>query len=225
VARFFAPIDYIAAAPIVNWLGRYYRGNEPEMCEAIIELKNSGEALQERLLNEFNYYNLYRKSSMATNRYATAFGWEANERSVFDLWHRTKPHIAYAKWVRTVKCKQSAANEREHERAGRCPACLFRVKFIAYDRYLVDREMRVCDEDPKKMTSKAEAGFHDDVLRATQLAVYAAHDWQSYGELDDAAFDKPPEASKGDYQHRDITREEMIAEINERLDTRVGDVY
>jgi len=201
VCEFLAPITYDAAAPIANYLGRLYHGREEEMCEAIVETYPSpGEPLQEKLWNEFGYYRLYRKANMATYTHVRSFGWEATPRAVRDLWHRTKPHISY--------CKIIKYQGKE----------LSRVRFIARSAYLVDVEMRNCEEDPNMMTAKADYGFHDDALRATQCALYAAHDWESYGEVPDTITDAPPNGVIPDYQASDLTREEMIESINAKLD-------
>ncbi|MEK7767156.1 MAG: hypothetical protein AAB368_13050, partial [bacterium] len=72
----------------MNWLGRLFRGRDEEFCECVVETgPTSGEALQERLLNEFGYWNLYRKANMTTYQYATSFGWVPNEKSRLDLWY------------------------------------------------------------------------------------------------------------------------------------------
>jgi hypothetical protein len=208
VAEFLAPIDYVAAAPIVNWLGRLFRGRDEESCECIVETgPTSGEALQERLMNEFGYWNLYRKANMATYATSTSFGWVPNEKSRLDLWYRTRPHISFVKVV-----KIGAEEVR-------------RVKFVARSRYLVDVEMRNCELDPKLMTAKSSFGFHDDAIRALQLAIYAAHDWQSYGETSDAAISETPREKLPDYQASDMTREEMIADVNRRMEPEGGSVW
>ena len=145
----------------------------PEMCEAIVETgPTSGEALQERLMNEYGYYNLYRKANMATYNSSTSFGWVPNERSRLDLWYRTRPHISFVKRVEVG--------------SGKDMVVVVRVKFVARSRYLVNTEMRNCEVDPKLMTAKAANGFHDDAVRALQLGIYAAHDWQSFGEVSEA---------------------------------------
>ena len=209
VAEFIAPIDYVMAAPIVNWLGRRYRGREDEFCECIVETgPTSGEALQERLINEYGYWNLYRKLNMSTYTQSTSFGWAPTQQSVFDLWFRTKPHISYSK---TVELKDGSRIER--------------VKFVARSRYLVEEEMRNCEQDPKRQVAKAEFGFHDDAVRAIQLAVYAAHGWQSYGDVADAVMDAIPDEHKPDYQATDMTREEMMDDVDRKLEPEAGDVY
>lgn len=212
VAEFIAPIDYVAAAPIVNWLGRLFHGRDPEMCEAIVETgPTSGEALQERLMNEYAYYNLYRKANMATYNSSTSFGWVPNERSRLDLWYRTRPHISFVKRVEVG--------------TGESMQVVVRVKFVARSRYLVNTEMRNCEVDPKLMTAKAANGFHDDAVRALQLGIYAAHDWQSFGEVSEAEMATVPRTARPDYQRGDMTREEMIADVDQRLEPEYGDVY
>jgi hypothetical protein len=208
VAEFMAPIDYVAAAPIVNWVGRLFRGRDEEMCECIVETgPTSGEALQERLLNEHNYWNLYRKANMATYSHSTSFGWVPNEKSRLDLWYRTRPHISYVKLIE-VGGKE-----------------IRKVKFVARSRYLVDTEFRNCEVDPKLMTAKAAFGFHDDCVRAIQLAIYAAHDWQTFGEMSDAAANEVPREKRPEYQASDMTLAEMTADIDARLEPEGGDVW
>lgn len=217
VAEFLAPIDYIAGAPIVNWLGRLYRGRDEEMCECVVETgPTSGEALQERLLNEFGYYNLYRKANMATYAHSTSYGWVPNERSRLDLWYRTRPHISFAKRVKTGVIDPDTGKPLE----------AVRVKFVARSRYLVDTEMRNCEIDRKLMTAKAAFGFHDDAIRALQMAIYVAHDWQHYGEGSDTDAESKPRDARPDYQCSDMTWAEMIADMNKRMEPETtGDVW
>ena len=208
VAEFIAPINYVSLAPIVNWLGRLFRGRDDEMCECVVETgPTSGEALQERLLNEYGYYNLYRKSNMATYSYATSFGWVPNEKTRLDLWYRTRPHISYAKTVTTNQ------------------GPITKVKFIARSSYLVDTEFRNCEVDRKLMTAKAAFGFHDDATRALQMAIYIAHDWQALGEPTESAMSEVPREALPDYQASDMTVAEMTEDIDERLEPEGGDVW
>lgn len=205
VCEFLAPIDYVAGAPIANYLGRLFRGRDAEMCECIIETYPSpGEPLQEKLYNEFGYWNLYRKTNMATETHHRAFGWEATPRSVRDLWSRTKPHISFYK---------------EITRDGKTYP---RVKFVARSQYLVDVEFRNAEEDPDLMAAKAAYGFHDDATRASQLAIYGLHDWESYGEMPDDIISAVPMAARPDFQRTDVTREEIEQALNQKFDTLLG---
>lgn len=211
VAEFVAPIDYVAGAPIVNWLGRLYRGLDEDMCECVVETgPTSGEALQERLLNEYGYYNLYRKANMATYTHATSFGWVPNERTRLELWYRTRPHISFYKRLKVGT---------DHE--GK-PIEIEKVKFIARSRYLVDTELRNCEIDRKLMTAKAAFGFHDDATRGIQMAIYIAHDWQHYGEASEAEAEGKPREVLPDYQASALTRAEMNADVDRRREELVG---
>lgn len=205
VAQWIAPVNYIEQAPVANWLGRLFRGKDDEMCELVVETgPTSGEALEERLMNEFGYYNLYRRANMTNYTYATSFGWVPNEKSRLDLWYRTRPHMSF---VKVVKIRDEQ---------------ITRVKWIARSRYLVDEEMRNCELDKKLMTAKNAYGFHDDALRVAQMAIYIAHDWSRYGENSEAEMIAVPAARKPDYIVSDMTREEMIEDINRRLDPESG---
>lgn len=210
VAEFIAPINYVSLAPIANWLGRLFRGRDEEMCEAVVETgPTSGEALQERLINEYGYWNLYRKANMATYGFATSYGWVPNEKTRLDLWYRTRPHISYMKIIKVGDTE------------------IRRVKFIPRSRYLVDIEFRNCEIDKKLMTAKAAFSFHDDATRAIQMAIYIAHDWQSGADATtaEAAMGEVPRESRPDYQASDMTREEMIADVDQRLEPEGGEVW
>ena len=53
---------------------------------------------------------------------------------------------------------------------------------------------------------------------AIQMAIYIAHDWQSYGEVSEAEMNATPQDRIPDYQARDVTHAEMVEKINERLE-------
>lgn len=204
VAEFAAPIPGEDMAEIGNFLGRLYRGRDEEMCMQVVETwpSSSGIAYQDRLYHEFGYYNLWRRVNSGTMQWARDYGWEANGKTLQDLWSRTLRRFQ----------SFDAKRDTDNVFGGR-------VKTVVRSLWLLD-EMRTCETDPTKMTAKAEYGCHDDRVRAAQLAVYGAHDWTTmdYFEEEEAKAHSDKRAGKaGDWQSRDYSTEDMHEAIDEML--------
>ena len=82
VAEYAAPLDALDLAPVVNAIGRLYRGaSEEGMALCIIETTGSGIMTQRELMSRFNYSNVYvwkyldRLNVMRT----PTFGWQASK--------------------------------------------------------------------------------------------------------------------------------------------------
>lgn len=198
VAEFAAPIPPEDAAFIVNFLGKLYHGRDPDGALTIVETYPSpGQALQDRLISEFSYWNLWKRTDVSTERLARDYGWMANDKSVTNLWARVKPHLSSQRLV-----KGEGGVER------------LAVRVILRSEHLIS-EMQTAESDVKLMKAKAEYGFHDDRLRASMLALLAAHDWSTYDPT--APVKVIEQKALPDYQRTDLTAEEMGAKISERL--------
>lgn len=193
VAEFAAPITTDEAAPIVNFLGRLYAGRDEDGAEVIVETYPSpGEPLQEKLVSQYGYYRLWRRANINTGNYSRDCGWEATGRSVLYLWSKTTPVLSF-----------------KHPKSGR-------VKAIIRSEWLVD-EMKHCETDPAKATAKAEYGFHDDRVRASQLAILAIEGWQNVSSYEDERAESEERRKVVDYQASDMTSAEMVEAIEEKL--------
>lgn len=193
VAEYAGPVTTDEAAPIVNYLGRLFAGRDDECAEVIVETYPSpGEPLQEKLISQYGYYNLYRKANIATGNWSRDCGWEATGRSVLYLWSKTTPIFSY-----------------QHPKSGR-------VKTVIRSRWLVD-EMKVCERDPQKATAKAEHGFHDDRVRAAQLAILCIERWQNDSYKENERAEDETRKKVVDYQSSDMTAAEMVDAIEEKL--------
>jgi hypothetical protein len=153
-----------------------------------------GEPLQEKIISQYGYYNLYRKANINTGNWSRDCGWEATGKSVMHLWTKTKSLISF-----------------HHPKTSR-------VKVVIKSKWLVE-ELKHCEEDEQKMTAKAEYGYHDDRLRGAQLALLAIHNWRNdtlyVNERADSEAEKKNKAV--DYQATDMTYAEMQEAIEEKL--------
>lgn len=220
VAEFAAPIPGEDAAEIGNWLGRLFKGRGDEFCMQIIETypAEAGIAYQRRLYDEFGYWNLWRRVNTGTNQYARDFGWEANVRTRQDLWARTTRHFAY---IDERRNKDTEYGTMKARLGGR-------VKAVIQSPWLVD-EFRTCEPDPGKAAAKAAEGFHDDRVRAAQLAIFGGRDWAIETDEDAKDKQKADDVDKGkagqDYRNTAVTAAEMVRMMNDRLNARFDDYY
>lgn len=200
-ATFFAPITPEDLAPIGNWMGRVYAGYEEDQAIQTIETWPSpGTTYQNLLITEYGYWNLYRNANLNTGNWSRDCGWEANGRTVQDLWVRAKRRISF--------CDRSGE--------GDTPPRPMRVQFRCSDPHII-KEMEHCEEDDKLMKGKAEYGYHDDLLRATMLAIWGGRHWTAHDYGDDRE-EQEAAKPKPDFQRSDLTQEEMAEVVNSRLE-------
>jgi len=204
VAEFAGPIPGEDMAEIGNFLGRLYRGREEDMCTQIIETwpSSSGISYQERLYHEFGYHNLWRRIVSGSMQWARDFGWEANGKTLQDLWSRTLRRFQFFDGKR----------DKDNVFGGR-------MKTVVRSPWLIE-EMRTCETDPEKMKGKAEYGCHDDRVRAAQLAIYGAHDWTTmdfFEEEEAKTMAEKRSGKHGDWQSRDYSVEDMHEAIDDLL--------
>ena len=97
VAEYAGPVDYAETAAIVNALGRLYRGNgKMGVAHSIIEVyPGSGWMVEKTLISKYGYLNFYQPKFINTLEPQTArgIGWQANVKSVRDLWIQGTRHI------------------------------------------------------------------------------------------------------------------------------------
>lgn len=90
VAEYAAPVDYEYAAKVVNMLGRLYKGNSHMgAAHAIVEVyPGPGWMVEKELISKYGYLNFYQRRYINTiePQSARGIGWEANNRTVRDLW-------------------------------------------------------------------------------------------------------------------------------------------
>lgn len=180
VAEFAAPCDPYELAPIVNFIGRLYAGNnEEQQALACIEVyPGPGLWTQNELVNRFGYINLppWRYEDGLLPKLTKKYGWFSSKASRRDLWIRGIRHIT--------------------------------TGGITINSPWLVEEMTKCVQDNfLSVTSRAAYGAKDDRVVATLIAIWYAHEWGLEMNAPEAA---PLEVSGGaDYQAMDCTAEEM----------------
>jgi hypothetical protein len=90
VAEYAAPVDYEQTAAVVNALGRLYSGNgRMGVAHTIIEVyPGPGWMVEKQLISKYGYLNFYQPKFINTlvPQTAKGIGWQANQKSVRDLW-------------------------------------------------------------------------------------------------------------------------------------------
>lgn len=152
VAEYAAPVDYEAAASIVNALGRLYSGKGAVgVAHTIIEVyPGPGWMVEKTLISKYGYLNFYQPKFINTivPQTAKGIGWQASHKSLRDLWVMGTRHLNNGG---VVLRSPWLIDEMETTEP---------IKFMTY-------------------TSEAQSGFHDDRLRASMLCYWAAHDFSS----------------------------------------------
>ncbi len=95
VAEYAAPVDAADLASYCNLLGRLYSGiGDDEQALMVVEVyPGPGNMTQDRLINQFEYTNLYVGRNTLSSGPQTAVGWVASPKSVRDLWIQSSRHI------------------------------------------------------------------------------------------------------------------------------------
>ncbi len=168
VAEFAAPIDTVEGARVANLMGRMYAGEDGDMCEFIYESYPGPGPLMTQELIRLGYGSTWNWEYFA-DTVATETG------SIG--WHAT-PRSTRLLWIRA---RRHIANNQ--------------IKMLS--PWLVE-EYANAVVDTDKMTARSAYGFHDDRLRAMNLALWAGHKW-SY----DVERTEEPVTERGDidWQH------------------------
>jgi hypothetical protein len=169
VCEFAAPIDAVEIARVANVLGRVYAGEQGDQCECIFESFPGPGPLTTQEFYRLDYMNLWMWEYMA-DAVASA------TNSVG--WHAT-PRSIQLLWTRS----------RRH---------LIERKAKILSPWLLD-EYANAEMDMAKMAAKAAYGFHDDRLRASNLALWAGHKWDMNPERSEEPVTEGPLV---DWQHR-----------------------
>lgn len=152
VAEYAGPVDFDEAAGIINALGRLYRGNgRMGVAHCIIEVyPGPGWMVEKTLISKYGYMNFYQPKYIDTAVPQTGKGIG---------WTATRESVRNL-WITGVR----------HVNTG---------GVVIRSPWLLD-EMKTTE--PIKFmsyTSEAQSGFHDDRIRASFLAYWAAHDFSS----------------------------------------------
>lgn len=154
VAEYAAPVDYEQTAAVLNALGRLYRGNgRMGAAHAICEIyPGPGWMVQKTLISKFGYMNFY--SPKYVNTVAPT---SANSNVIG--WTANRQSVRDL-WIHGTR----------HLTNG---GVVIRSPWLL-------REMKTTDPIKfQEYRSEAQSGFHDDLLRASMLCWWAAHDLSS----------------------------------------------
>ncbi len=193
VAEFAAPVDAVDFAPILNAVGRLYRGNDEEgMAPMIVEATGPGAVTIRELIDRFQYTNQflwhYYGGTMAPQAAGKGnkVGWYSSRSANKDLWMRGTHHIHNGK-----------------------------VKL--YSTHLIE-EMADCLADSFTLIGEARHGRHDDRVFAMLLALWLAHGW-STGIIDEQDLESRAvqPAAVVEAQESDCDIDEMCSDWNERV--------
>lgn len=168
VAEFAAPIDTVDLARVANVIGRMYAGEDSDQCEFIYESYPGPGPLMTQELLRLGYTNCW-----MWQYFADSVATDTNSIG----WHAT-PRSTKLLWTRA---RRHIMNRQ--------------VKLLS--PWLVD-EYANAVVDMQKMTARSAYGFHDDRLRATNLALWSGHKW----DMDVERTEEPvTERSDIDWQH------------------------
>jgi hypothetical protein len=197
VAEFAAPVDAVEFAPILNAIGRLYKGNSEEgMAEMIVEATGPGAVTIRELVDRFGYTNQFLwhyyggEMSPRAAHHGNKIGWYSSRSANKDLWMRGAHHI--------------------HNR---------RVR--VYSEHCIE-EMADCMADAFTAIGEARRGRHDDRVFALLLCMWLAHGWSTgVTEIDTEARVVQP-ADVLEAQDSDMDVEEMTSSWNERMSQLQG---
>lgn len=147
VAEFAAPLDGVEIARVCNVVGRIYAGSEGDQCELIYESYPGPGMLTTQELLRLNYANLWMWERIADGQA------EQTDRTG---WYSTTESQKIL-WLRS----------RRH---------LIGDKAIIRSKWCY-QEYENAVLDPVKMRAKADYGFHDDRVQASNMCFWAGHKW------------------------------------------------
>lgn len=192
VAEFAAPVDAVEFAPILNAIGRLYKGNDEDgMAPMIVEATGPGAVTIRELIDRFGYTNQflwhYYGGAIAPKAagQGNKVGWYSSRSANKDLWMRGTHHI--------------------HNQ---------RIKL--YSTYLIE-EMADCLADSFTLIGEARHGRHDDRVFSLLLAMWMAHGWSTgvSDEQGEARVVQP--ATVIEAQECDLDLDEAVSQWNERI--------
>lgn len=195
VAEYAAPIDAEDAASVVNFLGRMYAGaSEEQQAHAIIEVQPGPGLLTQREL--INRFG-----------YTSLFVWQHLDQM------QIKPTLSYG-WFSSRQSRQALWIRGTRH--------INQHKIILNSPWLIE-EMTDCVLDNfLSFSARAQWGAHDDRIVALLLAIWAANEWNFENAPEEAAPATVTNAP--DWQHSDISYEEMMDEWSERVSRISGDL-
>ena len=147
VAEYFAPIDAVEFARVLNVLGRVYAGDANDQCECIFESYPGPGVLTLQELLRLGYGNLWQWEIIADGSAepTTHIGWRSWKESQRLLWYRARRH-------------------------------LMEKRLQIQSPWLLE-EYRNAVSDPEKMRARAAYGAHDDLLQVASMCFWASHKW------------------------------------------------
>jgi hypothetical protein len=189
VCEFFAPVDPYDLAPIINTLGRLYGGSQDDgQALCIIEVwPGPGLATQRELWEKFGYTNM--------------FVWKYLDRPGMHFttsfgWSSTRKSVRDL-WIKGVR----------H---------ITMDMLIINSPFLIE-EMANCENNPETMRGAAIYGYHDDLVSATLLNLWALHDWT--GQVENIRTESVSTLKKEpDWQRSDVSYEEMMEQWEDTME-------
>lgn len=163
VAEYFAPIDSVESARVVNVIGRIYAGEDDDQAELIYESYPGPGVLTTQELLRLGYGNLWHWEYIATSvaEETRTIGWQSTPRSQQLLWARARRHLMSGQ-----------------------------AKIMS--PWLLD-EYRNLVIDPERMRAVAASGAHDDMVQASDMCFWAGHKWAYDAERTDQTVTETPD--------------------------------
>lgn len=190
VAEYAAPVDYEACAAVVNALGRLYRGRgSMGVAHTIIEVyPGPGWMTEKTLISKYGYLNFYTPKYINTLMPTTA-----------------GKGIGWTANYKNLQDLWILGTRHLNNRGA-----------VLRSPWLLD-EMKTTK--PLSFTtheSEAESGKHDDRLRATMLAFWAAHDFSAQVKVEmETTVEKGAKAPS--WQASDMSSDRLSDEWNKRF--------
>lgn len=194
VAEFAAPCDPYELAPILNFIGRMYPGQQEDgQALTCIEVyPGPGLWTQNELVNRFGYINLppWRYEDGIMPKITKKFGWFSTRSTRRDLWIRGIRHITSG-------------------------------GIIINSPWLVEEMVKCVQDNFLTLSSRAQWGAHDDRVVSLLIGIWYAHEWSL--ELSPPEADKPVLEGGPSWQASDISLADMSANWDSMFDSMVGD--
>jgi len=193
VCEFFAPLDPYDLAPVVNTLGRIYGGSQDDgQALCIIEVwPGPGAATQRELWEKYGYTNM--------------FVWKHLDRPGMNPiasygWSSTKKSVRdlWIKGVRHITMDMLHVNSP----------------------WLVE-EMANCENNPDTMRGAAIFGYHDDLVSASLMNLWALHDWTGQVETVPTTSVET-NTNTPDWQCSDVSFEDMEEQWEETVENMLS---
>lgn len=184
VCEYAAPVDPFDLAYIANILGRMYHGKNETACTAIIEAYPGPGSVTLPKLMELGYRNIWlsRRDAMVYEAGShNKLGWKANTQSLQALWLKASRHI-------------------------------IQDMVLMYSPFLVEE---FADAIPNVEKGYAESPNnekgHGDRMRAFNLALWAANEWEAgVDQREPVTMDKPIPWHQCDISPKDMQRQSQM---------------